>query len=226
MKANSLSPSIEMYLKSLVQLDAHEPVAISRLAQRMGVSQVSANEMVKRMADQGLATHILYKGVQLTPAGRLAGYNVMRRQRLWECFLYQHLGIEWGKVYDLACDLEHATDPEVTEALSEFLGQPHTCPHGNPIPGADGSFTPLDGVPLSELGVGQSGYILSVSASNSEVLRHLAARYVFPGKPVSVLEAAPLQGPLTLQMDGHEVALGLQVAEYVLVKPDLAANPE
>src|SRR5512141_2181573 len=150
-----MSASTEMYLKAMAELGADDVVAVGRLAGRLGVTNVSANEMMRRLTDQGLVSHTPYKGVALTEEGRAAACSVLRRQRLWECFLYQHLHIEWAKLYELACSLEHATAPEVTEALAVFLGDPKTCPRGNPIPAADGTFTPLDGIPLSEAKVGE-----------------------------------------------------------------------
>ena len=112
-----LSESTEMYLKAMVELSDREMVGIGRLAERLRVTSVSANEMVRRLSEQGLVKHTPYKGVALTKKGREAACNVLRRQRLWECFLYDHLKIEWALVYEFACSLEHATGPEVTEAL-------------------------------------------------------------------------------------------------------------
>src|SRR5512134_1974215 len=139
-----LSASTEMYLKAMAEMGNREAVAIGRLAERLSVTPVSANEMVKRLGEQGLTTHTPYKGVTLTKKGREVASNVIRRQRLWEVFLYEHLNIEWSKVYELACSLEHATAPEVTEALAEFLEHPQTCPRGNPIPDVKGMYTPLE----------------------------------------------------------------------------------
>jgi DtxR family transcriptional regulator, Mn-dependent transcriptional regulator len=219
MQAAHVSESTEMYLKSLAELDPHQPVAISRLAGRLGVTQVSATEMVKRLAEQALLHHIPYKGVVLTDQGRAIAGSVIRRQRLWERFLYDHLRIEWARVYQLACDLEHATAPELTEALAEFLGQPVTCPHGEPIPAADGSIAPLGGIPLAALPVGRSGRIISVSAADADVLEYLQPRGLLPGRRVAVLEAAPMLGPLTLAVEGNQVVIGLQMAELVSVEP-------
>lgn len=212
-----LSESTEMYLKAMAELGEHA-VAVSRLAERLSVTHVSANEMMRRLGEQGLVTHTPYKGVTLTAKGREAASNVIRRQRLWEVFLYNHLKIEWAKVYELACSLEHATAPEVTEALAEFLGNPTNCPRGNPIPDENGLFTPLDGVLLSEVGVGAAVTVLAVNATATEVLKYLQDKGILPGQTIQVLEAAPLEGPLTLSAGGKEVALGLSMAEFVIVK--------
>jgi len=211
------SESTEMYLKAMIELSDRETVAVGRLAERLSVTSVSANEMVRRLDEQGLVSHIPYKGVSLTEKGREVACDVMRRQRLWECFLYDHLGVEWERLYEFACSLEHATAPEVTEALSSFLGEPKVCPHGNPIPAADGSFEPLNGRTLNTVAVGETAYVLAVSAIATDVLRYLHERDLIPGREVTIVEAAPLHGPLTLRVEGKEVVLGLSLAEFVIV---------
>jgi DtxR family Mn-dependent transcriptional regulator len=214
-----LSESTEMYLKAMAEIGNRDVVAIGRLAERLSVTPVSANEMIKKMGEQGLVSHTPYKGVNLTQKGQEVACNVLRRQRLWEVFLYKYLKIEWAMIYELACSLEHATAPEVTEALAGFLGDPKTCPRGNPIPDENGAFTPLNGTLLSEVEVGRTVNVLAVNATATNVLKYLQERNILPGHKIQVIEAAPLKGPLTLRVDGKkEVALGLSMAEFVIVK--------
>lgn len=216
--SSQLSESSEMYLKAMVELGAGDRVAVGRLAGRLGVTNVSANEMVHRLTDQGLVSHTPYKGVSLTETGQAAACNVLRRQRLWECFLYEHLKIEWARLYELACALEHATAPEVTEALSVFLGDPRFCPRGNPIPAADGTFKPLTGLPLRAVPVGATVHVLAINATETEALRYLQERGILPGCELTVIEAAPMEGPFTLRIDGQDVVLGLLLSEFVIVE--------
>ena len=212
-----LSESTEMYLKVMAEF-GEQDVAISRLAERLHVTPVSASEMVRKLDDLGLVSHTPYRGVNLTQKGREAAGNVLRRQRLWEVFLYQHLKIEWAKVYEFACALEHATAPEVTEALAGFLDNPKISPRGNPIPDERGAFTPPDTVPLSHVAFGERLTILAVTVTDLDALMYLQEKNLLPGREVSVLGAAPMQGPLMLFVDGREVPLSLMLAEYVLVK--------
>lgn len=213
-----LSESTEMYLKAMAEFGDRD-IAVSRLAERLSVTPVSANEMIKKLGEQGLVSHTPYKGVNLTKKGRTVACDVLRRQRLWEVFLYKHLKIEWAKIYELACALEHATAPEVTEALAAFLGNPKFCPRGNPIPDGNGVFVPLDAVPLHKICVGETVIIQAVNATATNVLQYFQDKRILPGREVRVIEAAPMRGPLTLLVDGKEVALGLQLAEFVLVRP-------
>jgi DtxR family Mn-dependent transcriptional regulator len=213
-----MTESTEMYLKAMAELGAGDVVTVGRLAGRLGVTNVSANEMVHRLTESGLVSHTPYKGVALTEDGRTAACSVLRRQRLWECFLYEYLKIEWAKLYELACSLEHATAPEVTDALAVFLGDPKFCPRGNPIPSADGSLTPLGGVLLREAPIGATVRVLAVNATATDVLKYLQERDILPGRELTVLEAAPMEGPLTLQVGDKEVALGLLLSEFVIVE--------
>jgi DtxR family transcriptional regulator, Mn-dependent transcriptional regulator len=213
------SESVEMYLKSVAELGGEwRPVSIGRVAERLGISPVSANEMMKRLSEQRFIHHEPYKGVTLTSSGQQLANNVIRRQRLWECFLVDHLRLDWARAHDLACSLEHATASEVTEALAGYLDNPAVCPHGNPIPGPEGEMAQPPSIPLAELAVGDSGRIQAISPENGEVLAYIQERGLVPGLLVKVIEAAPLRGPLTLQIGRDSVTLGLALAERVLVE--------
>lgn len=209
-----------MYLKTLAELEGDaQPVPIGRLAERLEVSAVSASEMVKRLEGQGLLRHERYKGVLLTSAGAQIAAGIIRRQRLWECFLAEQLQLNWAGVYEMSCRLEHATSAVVTEALAAYLDHPTHCPHGNPIPSADGRCAPLEGVPLSALTVGQTAVIRAVRPTTTDVYAYLQARRLLPGVLLKLTAVAPLEGPLTLQVDGQTATVGRNVAALVLVAP-------
>ncbi len=214
----SQSESREMYLKSIYELkNAEEPVAISSIARRMGVSTVSASEMIKHLAKQGFVDHQPYKGVSLTGAGCKRALSVVRRQRLWGRFLADHLGIPWEQVYDYACRLEHAVGDTVTEALAEFLDHPRSCPHGNPIPHADGSVEEVPSIALTEVELGQQVEILQIDQPETALCVYLADRGLLPGTQLTYIEQAPYNGPLTVQIDNREIAVGREIALRMLV---------
>ncbi len=224
-KSGASSESVEMYMKSVAELGGDEfPVPIGRVAERLGVSPVSANEMMKKLADQELIDHQPYRGVTLTVSGQDLANSVIRRQRLWECFLIDYLGLDWAKALDLACDLEHATATVVENALADFLGNPDLCPHGNPIPKRDGAISPISAIPLSTISVGETGLVNSLVPVGSEILSYLADKNLRPGRKVTVIERAPLDGPLTLRVDSEEIDLGRNLAALVLVDPTSPDN--
>lgn len=220
MKHESFNESIEMYLKTVSELAAGDGLApISALAERLGVSTVSATEMVHRLCEKGLLDHTPYKGVALTEDGRRRAQRVIRRHRLWECFLVDYLNLPWEKVHDYACRLEHATDTAVTEALAAFLNHPQTCPHGNPIPSADGDVTAVRDTPLSDLQPGYRGAITRIHPESELLLDYLAARQILPSQPLEFEELAPFNGPLMIKIGGETHALGQEVAAHIFTEP-------
>lgn len=214
------SESREMYLKSIYEIsDGAEPVAVSLLAKRMGVSPVSATEMVKRLEAGNLIIHTPYKGVVLTEIGRKRALIVIRRQRLWGRFLADHLQITWSQVYDLSCRLEHATDAAVTEALAVFLGHPTVCPHGHQIPDASGNIDIPPAFPLNEISCEVEVEIIRIDQPELILCEYLEERGMLPGKILKIVDEAPYNGPFTVEIDGKEIALGREISSRIMVHP-------
>jgi len=226
--------TVEMYLKSIAELSdacsgqsrsGRSPIIIARVAERLGVTPVSANEMMKRLVAQGHITHEPYKGVKLTQNGRYIAHSVIRRQRLWEVFLADHLKFNWASIHETACRLEHATSKVLAESLAAYLDHPITCPHGNPIPTTDGRLPIVDCRPLTTLAVGETARILSIQPTQTEVFAYLRKRDIMPDQVVTVTEIAPLQGPISLRLNNTEVLLGLAMAALVMVGPLQTTSP-
>jgi len=214
------SESREMYLKSIYELaEGEELVPVSLLANRMGISPVSATEMVKRLEEHDLITHTPYKGVALTGSGLLRALIVVRRQRLWGRFLTDHLNIRWSQVYEISCRLEHATDAEVTEALADFLDNPTLCPHGHPIPDANGNIAHQPATPLNQVKFEVEVEVIRIDQPELTLCEHLEEKGIFPGRKLTVIDEAPYNGPYTLDLDGREITLGREISSRVMVHP-------
>ena len=214
------SESREMYIKSIYELSADgELVAVSLIAKRMGVSAVSATEMIKRLEEHGLINHTPYKGVALTKVGKQRALIVVRRQRLWGRFLADHLDIPWAQIYDISCRLEHATDAAVTEALAIFLAHPKICPHGHVIPEADGSVEETPAYPLNEINCEVEVEIIRINQPELTLCEYLEERGMLPGAIIKIVDEAPYNGPFTVDLAGKEVALGREISSRILVNP-------
>jgi DtxR family Mn-dependent transcriptional regulator len=216
---HSFSESSEMYLKTIAELsDGGGLVPVTSLAQHLAISTVSASEMVHKLQEQGLVDHKPYKGVRLTAEGTRRANVVLRRHRLWERFLSDQLGLGWEKAYVFACELEHTTDDEVADALAAFLGSPQTCPHGNPIPSADGRVEVPDGRTLVDMTPGEGGVILRIQAPSAQMLKYLEQRELRPGMKIAVTAVEPFDGPITLRLGAEQLVLGRQVAGHIVVE--------
>lgn len=228
MKHESFNESTEMYLKTIAELapDASALVPISTLAERLGVSNVSATEMVHRLEDQKLLVHTPYKGVTLTAEGRHQATLLIRTHHLWEYFLVEELGLPWDLVHEYACRLEHATAPQVTEALAAYLQHPPNCPHGNPIPDSAGQMQIPPHVPLGALKPGQGATVRRIFPESQELLAYLKQCGIQPGRQITFQELAPFNGPLMVRCDGRQQALSREVAQNIFVEPQPVPEAE
>jgi DtxR family Mn-dependent transcriptional regulator len=111
----------------------------SDIADRTGTSRAFVTKMLKGLSEQGLVDYSPYRGVRLTDAGRHSAVELSRHHRLLERFLTDVLGFTKEGAHDEAERLEHVISEEFEARLDAFLGFPATCPHGTPIPNADGS---------------------------------------------------------------------------------------
>lgn len=213
--------TVEEYLDSVGALERLEsPVKTSSLAQVLEVSPASVSEMLQRLSKKGLIEYTPYGGATLTKEGRQRVLELTRRHRLWEVFLNKYLGIGWEDVYQEACSLEHATSDFITERLAQFLDNPEVCPHGDPIPKDNYELPEVSGIPLTELEIGQLGTLGSViSESNAKFLHYLSGLGLIPGAKVKMLEKAPFDGTLTIEVDDSIKAIGPQAASYIMVEP-------
>ena len=210
--------STEMYLKAIGELTADDPlIPISTLADRLGISAVSATEMIHRISAQGLVEHKPYKGVLLTKDGRRRAMIVIRRHRLWERFLTDNLELPWDEVHDLACRLEHAAGPSVIDALAGFLDEPTLCPHGNPIPNHLGEFEVTKGIQLDALQPGDEGIVLRIRPESHDVLNDLAKKGIKPGVVIRVKSVDKLDGLCTVSVEGKDHVLGRRMRSHIVV---------
>jgi len=210
----------EEYLENIGALEEREsPVSTSSIAQSMGLSLASVSEMLRRLSEKGLVEHTPYGGANLTDEGQQRFLKLTRRHRLWEVFLNRYLGIGWEDVYHHACSLEHATNDLVADKLDEFMNHPDVCPHGSPIPEKSLHRPVSTGVTLSTLEIGQLARVLNVIIEhNSDFLRYLTSLELTPGARLKVLEKAPYDGTLTIEVNNATRAIGREAASLIMVK--------
>jgi len=214
------SESTEEYLKVLCKLGAgSEPVAIGDLAERLGISAVSTHEMIKRLAGQELVSYQPYKGVSLTAVGAEIASRVVRRHRLWERFLHDVLKLPWSQVHEEAGRLEHAASPLVIEKLAEFLDNPENCPHGYPIPDEECPCeSPAQERRLSDLHAGERSVVLCIPEEDPDFLAYVDRLGLLPQASFEVIEVAPFDGPLTIEIEGQRQVIGYKAASQIVVK--------
>jgi DtxR family Mn-dependent transcriptional regulator len=215
--SDGFHPPLEEYLEAVHELEEEGvPVIQARLAERLGHSAPSVSEMIRRLKTDG---YLAVKGrdVRLTAKGRIRAESVVRKHRLAERLLTDIIGLEWHKAHVEACRWEHVISDEVEERLVTLLGNPTTCPHGNPIPGAGSVQSDL--VALGELEEGDHLRLERVTEQvelDTEALAYLSHHGFIPGAAASVRAKAP-DGTLTLELEDGSIALGPLLAQQLYV---------
>lgn len=132
------SENIQMYLVEIRRHAGGEgPLPLPRLAEVLGISVPSVNEMVKKLAEQGFVDYVPYAGVRLTDRGEKLAGLLLRKHRLWEVFLVEELNFDPDQAHEMACQLEHATPDQLAERLNRYLENPQLSPLGEPIPAGE-----------------------------------------------------------------------------------------
>jgi DtxR family Mn-dependent transcriptional regulator len=113
--------------------------------------------------------------------------------------------------------LEHSISEQVANSIQKTLGDPKTCPHGNPIPDEKGSIAPLQSEALSNLQTGQNAVVTQIPDESTVLLHYLATLGMFPGVKISVEEKAPFEGPMLVKVGSNSYPLSLDVASGIFV---------
>jgi DtxR family Mn-dependent transcriptional regulator len=214
----------DLYCGTIYEL-AEDDVAAAQvhLAARLGVSRAAVSEMVKRLRDDGLVT--LEGGrLRLTGEGLDVAERAVRRHRLAERFLVDVLELGWAEAHHEAGRWQHVLTDDTESALQRMLGDPATCPHGNPVPGVPQVQT--DAVRLAELPVGAVARIvriaerLEVEAGMLEAFEHAG---VIPGVQI-VVAGIDHEGTITVRGPRRQLQLTAAAAlDVFVVEGDLAA---
>ena len=162
--------------------------------------------------------HKPYRGVKLTEKGRRIALRIIRKHRLSERLLTDLLNVEWEKVHEVACKMEHSISDEIAKKIEKTLGHPKTCPHGNPIPTECGGIIEEKSVPLSNLNPGEKGAIAKIIDEERDLLEYLSSLSIKPNRTIEIAEKTPFNGPLIVRIEGKNHALSRDIASLIKVR--------
>ena len=209
----------ENYLKAIFMLSRAEekPVSTSAIAEELGVQSASVTDMIKKLSSKGLINYKKYYGVELSIVGNREAVRIIRNHRLWEVFLAEKLGFGWGEVHEIAEQLEHVRNDELTEKLDEFLGYPQYDPHGDPIPDKSGSIRQRATTLLRDLEIGSEGIIQGVKDDSREFLDYLDQNNLILKKKVRVEEKLSFDKSMKIRIDNKSIYISEKISQNILV---------
>lgn len=210
-------PPLEEYLEAVHELAEDGVVVIqARLAERLGHSAPTVSEMIRRLRDEGYL-EITGRAIGLTEKGRARAESVVRKHRLAERLLTDVIGLEWHKAHNEATRWEHVISDDVEHRLVELLGNPSTCPHGNPIPGTVGNAMAIER--LSEANVGDEIHLVRVTEQvefDATWLEYLGINGFVPGTIARVVDKHA-DGSLSVEFAGRELEIEGPLAQLLYI---------
>jgi len=213
-----LHDTTEEYLETILSLEEEGVVPMrARLVERLGLSAAAVSETVGRLVDQGYVELAGDRRLTLTSKGRGLATTIVRRHRLAERLLVDVIGLEWEKVHAEAARWEHAISADVEEKLVQLLGDPATCPHGNPIPG---SHTHAPAAATVALSLAEAGPVTVARVSerlemSDDALSLIASAHLMPGCDATVIGTGA--DSVTVKTDTGEHRVPRAVAESLYV---------
>jgi DtxR family Mn-dependent transcriptional regulator len=206
----------EEYLESILAIEEEGVVPMrARLVERLGLSAAAVSETIGRLSEHGYVELHGDRSLHLTDKGRSLATTVVRRHRLAERLLVDVIGLEWEKVHREADRWEHAISTDVEEKLVLLLGDPATCPHGNPIPGSKNAGRTYATMALSQAPTGPVT-VRRVSErleTDDDGLRLIATAHLLPGSDATVIDNR--EGVVTVKTETGEHEVPRKVADHL-----------
>jgi DtxR family Mn-dependent transcriptional regulator len=207
------------YLEAIFEMaEERIPPVQARLAEWMGVSPASVSEAVKRLTRDGLL-RVADRKLEFTKEGESLAVVLVRRHRLAEHFLIRIVGLPWYKAHEEAERWERVISDDVEARMLDILGDPATCPHGNPIPGSAHRVDYSGLVRLKDVSPGGRAVLRRLTEDlelELEVMRFFEESGLMPGARIEVVSLAP-DGTMTLEVQGASVALGPDLSDNLWV---------
>ena len=188
-----MTPNREDYLKIILELGGDTTkVNNKQIVSSLDVSAASVSEMISKLVKEELVEHSPYQGVQLTASGLQKASSLIRKHRLWEVFLVEHLDYSWNEVHDDAEVLEHVTSEHLADHLENYLNHPEHCPHGGSIPKKE-------------------------EVVHEELLDYLVTIDLNINEEYEIVDIAAYEGPITIQNDRKKIPVSFKAASTIFV---------
>ena len=212
-----MTPNREDYLKIILELGGDTTkVNNKQIVSSLAVSPASVSEMISKLVKEQLVEHSPYQGVQLTETGLQKASSLIRKHRLWEVFLFDHLDYSWNEVHDDAEVLEHVTSEQLADHLEDYLNHPMHCPHGGIIPKKEQVVHEERRQTLESYPVGSKVRIARV-LDEKELLDYLVTIDLNIDEEYEIVDVAAYEGPITIQNQQKKIPVSFKAASTIFV---------
>lgn len=209
----------EDYLKAMYFLDKGDRrINLTELSDKLGVSKPTANNMVKKLKEQGWVNYQKYKPIELTEKGRKTAALIVRKHRLTELFLHKIMDFGWEEVHEIAEQMEHILSEKLFARMDEMLNYPKVDPHGSPIPNEEGTVVEQVHLSLVDILEGQKVQLSALTKSSVDLLHYLNELDIQLGTQLEILKKEPFDNSLIISCNGKSpLMISEKVAKSFLV---------
>ena len=210
----------ENYLKAILNIsfNTNKKVSTNEISKELRTSPASVTDMLKKLLEKKLVKYEKYKGVELSNSGKQYAINILRKHRLWETFLVEHLGFSWSEVHEIAEELEHIKSTKLIDKLDAFLGYPKFDPHGEPIPSKEGVISNVKSTSLDQMEVGFTGHVLGVTIDDKLFLDYLTKLNIKIGTKIEIIQIIDFDKSLIVRIENIQNHISFDVAKNILIK--------
>ncbi len=213
--AVSITPSLENYLKTILQLQQEgRTVRVTDLARRLGIAKSSVNQAVGTLKKRGLVIHERYGPLELSQRGTKIAQEVKERHDILLSFLTDVLDVDQETAENDACLMEHAVSGKTMERLSGYIEDQA----GETIrKKKEDRKTAKILKGLDEVLPGTRVRVIRVESKSRETHR-LREMGLTPGSEITVEGYAPMGDPIDIKVRGYNLAVRKSEARNVLVE--------
>ncbi len=161
-------------------IESFDTASEKEIADRLHITGATASQYITSLVNDGLMVKN-GRSIELTRLGRRITAPLVRMHRISEVFAFRFLEIPWEETHSSVMELEHLFTGDRGEKLFKNLGNPESCPHGNPTD----PFSPRTGI---SAGLANDGIyrILRITYEEDSLLKRLASVEAFPGRQVEI----------------------------------------
>lgn len=128
---DALTASMEDYLEAIFNIIAEkEAVRPKDIARRLNVKNASVTGALRALAERKLIRYAPYDVITLTPEGKTAARDVIRRHEVLRDFFVNVLAVEAKEADVAACQMEHSIPKGILERFIQFAEFVEVCPRG------------------------------------------------------------------------------------------------
>jgi DtxR family Mn-dependent transcriptional regulator len=246
---DALTASLEDYLEAIFNIIAEkEAVRPKDIAKRLKVSNSSVTGALRALADKALINYSPYDVITLTPTGKAAAKDVVRRHEVLSDFFVKVLAVDEAAADEAACQMEHSIPKIILERFIKFVefidvcprggakwiaGFGYQCDHGDTQDNCEKciSVTLEEVKKRNQQGGGKAMTTVNLKdlkpgekgkvlkiSARGEASRRIVEMGVTPGAVVEIERVAPLGDPIDIKVKGYHLSLRKEEAQGIEIE--------